>query len=100
MKMCRMLGIALVVMLAWGGIARAQTWTPLTHQPTFGASTALLLTDGRVLVQHIEAADYWSLTPDNTGSYLNGTWTKLASLPSGYGPLYYASAVLRDGRVI
>jgi hypothetical protein len=38
--------------------------------------------------------DWWKLTPDNTGSYLNGTWTQLASLPPGYSPLYHSSAVL------
>jgi len=78
----------------------AQSWTPLNHQPSFGASTALLLTDGRVLVQPEESNSIWALTPDNTGSYINGTWSQLASLPSGYGPLYYASAVLPDGKVI
>ena len=44
--------------------------------------------------------DWWKLTPDEFGSYVNGTWTQLASLPDGYSPLYYASAVLPDGRVI
>ena len=46
------------------------------------------------------AADWWKLTPDETGSYVNGTWKQLASLPSGYAPLYYGSVVLPDGRVI
>jgi hypothetical protein len=32
--------------------------------------------------------------------YINGTWTQKASLPAGYSPLYFASAVLPDGRVI
>jgi hypothetical protein len=40
------------------------------------------------------------LTPDNSGSYVNGTWSQAASLPVGYSPLYFASAVLPDGRVI
>jgi hypothetical protein len=78
----------------------AQSWTPLNHQPSFGASTALLLTDGTVMVQPFESNNIWRLTPDDTGSYINGTWTQLASLPSGYGPLYFASAVLPDGKVI
>jgi len=78
----------------------AQTWTALTNQPTFGASTALLLTDGTVMVQPVESNSIWRLTPDKTGSYINGTWSQLASLPSGYGPLYYASAVLADGKVL
>jgi len=44
--------------------------------------------------------DWWKLTPDEFGSYVNGIWTQLASLPDGYSPLYHASAVLPDGRVI
>jgi hypothetical protein len=64
-----------------------------------------LLTDGRVLV-HDESGNpgtwgnWWTLTPDNTGSYANGTWTQVATMPSNYGPLYFASAVLPDGRYI
>jgi hypothetical protein len=45
-------------------------------------------------------SDWWKLTPDVNGSYLNGTWSQLATLPSGYVPLYFASAVLADGRVV
>ena len=45
-------------------------------------------------------SDWWKLTPDNTGSYVNGTWTKLASLPAGYVPDAFASAVLADGRLV
>jgi hypothetical protein len=96
----RILSIGLGVLLAFAALARAQTWTPLTHQPPFGASTALLLTDGTVMVQALESSVWWRLTPDNTGSYINGTWTQLASMPTGYAPLYYASAVLPDGRVV
>ncbi|HEY6252560.1 MAG TPA: kelch repeat-containing protein [Candidatus Angelobacter sp.] len=47
------------------------------------------------------ATGNWSrLTPDNTGSYVNGTWSLLATMPSVYAPLFYASAVLPDGRVV
>jgi hypothetical protein len=91
--------ITLIVLLALPGISYAQSWQPLTHQPTFIASTALLLTDGTVMV-HDGGQAWWRLTPDLNGSYVNGTWSQLASLPSNYSPLYYASAVLRDGRVI
>ncbi len=45
-------------------------------------------------------SDWWKLTPDITGSYVNGTWTQLASLPSGYVPDAFASAVLADGRLV
>lgn len=79
---------------------RAQTWEPLEHQPAFSASTALLLTDGTVMMHDTGSPNWWRLTPDAFGSYVKGTWTQLASLPSGYAPLYYASAVLADGRVV
>ena len=78
------------------------SWTPLTNQPTLfdGASNPILLTDGTVLVQDTGFPDWWRLTPDDTGSYVNGTWTEIASLPDGYSPLYHSSAVLPDGRLI
>ena len=43
---------------------------------------------------------WYSLTSDSTGSYINGTWKTLTTMPSGYSPLYYASAVLADGKVV
>jgi hypothetical protein len=81
----------------------ASPWTPLTNQPSFlaeGAANPILLTDGTVLVQDAGAQDWWRLTPDQSGSYVNGTWTQVASLPSDYSPLYHSSAVLPDGRLI
>jgi len=86
----------------------AGRWQKLVNQPTFLCDTALLLTDGRVMVhqygdpQHNGQGmnNWWALTPDANGSYLNGTWSQLASMSSSYGPLYFASAVLPDGRVI
>jgi hypothetical protein len=53
-----------------------------------------LLTDGTVMV-HSEQDNsqlWYKLTPDNTGSYINGTWKQMASMPSGYAPLYFGSA--------
>jgi hypothetical protein len=75
----------------------AGTWTPLTNQPSFNATMMLLLTDGSVLCQNDNANDWWKLTPDQSGDHVNGTWSALANGPNS--PLYYASAVLRDGRV-
>jgi hypothetical protein len=62
-----------------------------------------LLTDGTVIA-HDQSGQYqnwWRLTPDNTGSYANGAWTQLASIPASfnYGPRFYAAAVLPDGRL-
>ena len=42
----------------------------------------------------------WKLIPDINGSYINGTWTQIASLPNGYAPQANAGVVLADGRVI
>jgi hypothetical protein len=80
-------------------------WQPLANTPPFNPGAMIQLTDGTVLVQdqgskNSGASSWWRLTPDSTGSYVNGTWSKVASLPSSYAPLYYASAVLPDGRVI
>jgi hypothetical protein len=105
----RALGFALVVLLVWPGVAHSQappsgTWQPLKNAPPFAPGTALLLTDGTIMVEDYGTGggspNWWKLTPDNTGSYVNGTWTKLASMQPIYGPLYFASAVLDDGRVV
>src|SRR5437764_567227 len=77
-----------------------KSWRPLASQPPFGAVEPLLLTDGRVMVKEGDNEAWWSLTPDDHGSYEHGRWAQLASLPTGYIPLYFASAVLPDGRVI
>ena len=86
--------------LALAGMSPAQTTQRLTHQPPDGAGICLQLTDGTVLCQGNGESDWYKLTPDNTGSYVNGTWAKMANLPSGYVPDAFASAVLADGRVV
>jgi hypothetical protein len=53
------------------------------------------LTDGTILVQSYNGQTWMKLTPDATGSYINGTWTTLASAPTAR--LYFASQVLPDG---
>ena len=81
----------------------ASPWTPLANQPNFlvdGSANPILLMDGSVLVQDAGFPDWWKLTPDQNGSYVNGTWTQVASTPTGYSPLYHSSAVLPDGRLI
>ncbi len=69
----------------------------------------LLLTDGTVIFSDCGTLGQWNkLTPDITGSYVNGTWSQIATMPvfnnfnpdPQYAPLYFASAVLPDGRVI
>jgi hypothetical protein len=80
-------------------------WQALTHLPPFSPGAMILLTDGTVLVQdqgplNAGSGQWWRLTPNAKGSYVDGTWSKAASLPAKYAPLYFASAVLPDGRVI
>jgi hypothetical protein len=65
-----------------------------------GVGSPLLLTDGTVIVADNGCRDWWKLTPDEFGNYVNGAWTQIASTPADYSPLYHASAVLPDGRVI
>src|ERR1700733_2451993 len=77
-----------------------RSWRAMTNEPPFPAAQAILLLDGTVMVQELDTENWWRLTPDNTGSYATGTWTQRASLPTGFSPLYYASGVLPDGKVI
>ncbi len=86
--------------LALPAVSSAQTLKPLTHQPPNGAGIGFVLTDGTVLFQGGNLTDWWVLTPDNTGSYQKGTWKQVGSLPAGYAPDAFASAVLADGRVV
>lgn len=82
--------------------SRAGGWQQVTNASFFGANgagTALLMTDGTVMVQD-NAANWYSLAPNKSGNYVHGKWTQKASLPSGYGPLYFASAVLADGKLV
>jgi hypothetical protein len=86
----------------------ASPWTPLENPPPFGTpGTMLLESNGSVLV-HDEPDNnvtggstmWWQLTPNSQGSYVDGTWSQVASMPAGYTPLYFASAILPDGRMI
>ena len=78
----------------------AGSWTTLTNSPGVTLQNALLLTDGTVIASQECTGNWYRLTPDQTGGYINGTWSQIASLPSGYAPLFHGSGVLPDGRVI
>jgi hypothetical protein len=101
---------ALVVLMGPFSAAQAQ-WTAVTPPGDF-LDNCLLLTDGTVMC-HVYNSNRWRrLTPDINGSYQNGTWSNLANMPDGtdataactpscvYRPLYFASVVLPDGRVV
>jgi hypothetical protein len=94
------------------------TWTDLTNPfpgvSGFGPDTALLLNDGSVVMHEVCTSNWFRLLPDRTNSYINGNWSAYAvgdnspispmigsgTVPDGYGPLFYASQVLPDGRFI
>ena len=77
---------------------------------TAKCGTAFLLTDGSVMMQEFKSFlegttgltwatnRWWKLTPDRTGSYRNGSWSRLAD--SRVARAGFASAVLADGRVV
>src|SRR5579875_2471705 len=77
-------------------------WTPLVHEPKWAAGAEQLLNNGDVLVQAggNGGPNWHLLKPDVYGNYADGTWTKVAPMPPGYGPLYFGSAVLGDGQFI
>jgi len=103
MKILKKLVSPMLALLALAGIAGAQKWQPLKHQPSAPIGAIGLLTDGTVLLheeQDTNPQKWYKLTPDNTGSYVNGTIKPITSLPSGYGPWFFGSVVLPDGRYI
>jgi hypothetical protein len=84
-------------------------WTPVSIifcLSKANGGTAFLLTDGTVMMQEFKSffgatwasRRWWKLTPDNSGSYGNGSWSLLAD--SAVARTYFASAVLADGRVV
>lgn len=91
------------MLLALVGAAVSQTWKPLKNQPGANVGAMLLLRDGRVLVHEEQSGNsrnWYLLTPDATGSYLNGTWSSGGQLPTGYSPWFFGSQVLLDGKTI
>jgi len=76
----------------------AGTWTALSHRPTGGSGTMVLLTDGTVMMQGGGVSKHWyRLSPDSAGNYIDGTWTSLAN--SSLERLYTGSNVLPNGNL-
>jgi Concanavalin A-like lectin/glucanases superfamily/Immunoglobulin domain len=75
------------------------TWVPLANQAPAGIVYINLLSDGTVIGQDTgEPANTWyRLTPDSHGSYVNGTWTQIASMHDGRNA--YATQVLTNGQI-
>jgi hypothetical protein len=100
-----------LVLLMWAFIlsvtlCSSQEWIALKNKPPQvspqGTTVMLLLSDGTVMVQicsdPVTCGNQWAkLTPDNKGSYVNGTWTMIA--PMKFHRWSFSSVVLPDGRV-
>lgn len=94
----------LALLAIWANTAAGQTWTPLKNAPPVDIGYVALATDGTVLAhaRTYSSADsqWYKLTPDINGSYVNGSWSQLASMPSGYAPIDFAGGVLADGKLL
>jgi len=104
----------LPVLLKWSGMMLAAwglwipdkvwavgSWTGVINEPSgVYIEQMLLLTDGSVMGQDANNGEtnWWKLTPDIHGSYVNGTWTQLASMH--YARNAYGKLVLQDGRAM
>jgi hypothetical protein len=89
----------------------AGSWALLSHQPPASVDTMLLLTDGTVVAHQSNSPNWYRLTPTSTGSYDAGIWSSIAPMPPNpaiapvnngptYGPLFFGSAVLKDGTML
>ncbi|HVC60556.1 MAG TPA: hypothetical protein VND19_09385 [Acetobacteraceae bacterium] len=84
------------------------SWQPLNNQPSFNVDAMMLLTDGSIMCHEYETPNWHKLVPDKDSDYASGTWHTLSPLPDNASvtqngpsnaPLFFASAVLRDGTV-
>jgi autotransporter-associated beta strand protein len=74
----------------------AATWTSLANSSPIGLGTMDLLTNGSVLMT--DGGNQWAiLTPNSSGSYVNGTWKKVSN--ANYTRLYDATQVLQNGNL-
>ena len=81
------------------------TWTNVTNlAPDYNGGVMLLLSDGTVIVKtyyggfgSTPGTTWDKLTPDASGSYINGTWSRIATMANDR--LYFSTWVLNDGRV-
>lgn len=93
-----------ILMLINAACFSQPTWTSVATQAPFKSGSALtLLSDGSVLCKSnagisTNVGNMWmKLTPNNSGSYVNGTWSLIQ--PMAFSRLYFSSQLLKDGRL-
>jgi hypothetical protein len=84
------------------------SWQSLNNKPNVNIDAMLLLTDGSIMCHQYLTSNWFRLVPDEHSDYANGTWIPISPMPKNApagqngpanAPLYFASAVLRDGRL-
>ena len=92
------LGLIALIFLLPGSTSAVGTWTKVTRSAPGAVSLMLLLSDGTVMAANSSTSTSWyRLTPDSSGSYINGTWSTLTGMHDTR--LYYSSCVLTNGQV-
>ena len=99
------LGMLMVILVPARKGSAIGYWSPVSQGAPGSVNLMLLLPDGTVMAANNPVGicacsagkDWYRLTPDNLGSYANGTWTRRSSMNDSRDA--YASVVLRDGRV-
>jgi hypothetical protein len=94
-----------LITLGIAGFSHAQTgtWFQLNNTaPDFNMGVMMLMTDGTVIAHNSSGGGVgkgWDkLTPDATGSYINGTWTTIASMANDR--LFFPSQIMPNGEVL
>jgi MYXO-CTERM domain-containing protein len=96
----RSLALAVALTMSAAALpAQAATWTKGPRTPNGGPAFGLwMMTDGRVLSHQGGYNTWMMLTPDKTGSYINGTWKAVANSAFARGGA--TEHVLKDGRFL
>jgi hypothetical protein len=101
LNVCRLgqfwpLAIAINGLLVANTSEAAGTWTSLASSPPVGVNNCILMSDGTVLGMN-GAGQCVKLTPDIHGSYINGTWSGLATMNNSR--LFFSSQLLTNGNL-
>ncbi len=94
--------LVFLLLITQQSFAQFGTWTKVaTNAPNYNMGVMLLMTDGTVICKDDQGTNTgtgWNkLTPNINGSYINGTWSSIASM--NRDRLFFPSQVLPDGKV-